>query len=122
MKWNEYKRLCDSPQVFSRWMLEQCIELLGNDLRLRNLLARELGGRSLDKPRDHRGGTQTDMFEVALSLNDARAVHAIIGDAVREGRTTEQTGPRGLGGFEETWREYVAYRERIQNQGEETPK
>ncbi len=120
MEWSEYKRLCDSPQVFSRWMLEQCIELLVNDVRLRGVLARELQGTSLDKPTDHRGGTQTDMFEVALSRDDASAIHRLIGDAVRDGRTTTQTRPRGLGGFEEAWREYVAYTERIRNQREES--
>lgn len=114
MEWNEYKRLCDSPQVFSRWMLEQCTELLGNDARLRDVLARELTGTSLAKPHDHRGGAQTDMFEVVLSLDDAKAIYRIVGEAARGGLTTTQTRPRGLGGFAAAWREYVAHLERIQ--------
>ena len=27
MDWERYKSLCDSPQVFSRWMIEQSVEL-----------------------------------------------------------------------------------------------
>jgi hypothetical protein len=54
------------------------------------------------------------MFEVILPLDDARAIHRLIGAAVGEGRTTAGTKARGLGGFEEAWREYVAFVERIQ--------
>jgi hypothetical protein len=118
MDWNEYKRLCDSPRMFSRWMLEQCLELLAADLRLREALERALRGAPLDKPSDHRGGAHTDMFEVTLAPDDAREIHRLIGDAVRGGRTTTQTRPRGLGGFEEAWREYAAYVEQIHNQRE----
>ena len=28
MEWSTYKRLCDRPDYFSRWMLDQCNELL----------------------------------------------------------------------------------------------
>jgi len=118
MEWDEYKRLCDSPQTFSRWMLEQCVELLASETQLRETLAGAMRSMPLDKPRDHRGDAATDMFEVILALDDARAIHGLIGAAVRERRTTAGTKPRGLGGFEEAWREYVAYLGRIQNQRE----
>jgi len=103
-------------------MLEQCVELLAMDLRLQDALAAALRAEPLAKPSDHRGGAQTDMFEVTLALDDARAIHRVIGDAARDGRTTARTRPRGLGGFEEAWREYVTYVERIQIQREETVK
>ena len=116
MEWDEYKRLCDSPQTFSRWMLEQCLELLSSEMRLRTALGETLRAAPLDKPRDHRGSEQTDMFEVMLAPDDARAIHGIISAAVREGRTTSRTRPRGLGGFEEAWREYVLYLERVRSE------
>ena len=116
MEWDEYKRLCDSPQTFSRWMLEQCLELLASETQLRDALAAEMRSAPLKKPHDHRGGAATDMFEVMLAPDDARAIHRLIGIAVRERRTTAGTTPRGLGGFEEAWREYVAYVGRAQNQ------
>jgi limonene-1,2-epoxide hydrolase len=114
MEWKEYKRLCDSPQVFSRWMLGQTIELLGEEAPLADALALVLCGRPLEKPHDHRGGLLMDMFEVILPLSEATAIHRIVRDAARAGRATSATRPRGLGGFEETWREYAAYVERTQ--------
>jgi limonene-1,2-epoxide hydrolase len=112
MDWNDYKALCDSPQVFSRWMLEQSIELLNDSPRLVDRLTRLLGGVPIDKPADHRGGALTDMFEVELVIDDARAIHRTVLEAVNIGRTTSGTKPRGLGGFAETWGEYVVYVER----------
>lgn len=116
MEWDEYKRLCDSPHVFSRWMLEECVELLASETRLREALAGAMRGAPLDKPRDHRGGPRTDMFEVTLAPDDARAIHRIIAAAASDGRTTSRTRPRGLGGFEATWREYVDFLKRMQIQ------
>lgn len=118
MEWDEYKRLCDSPQMFSRWMLEECLELLSSEARLREALAAAMCASPLEKPSDHLGGAQTDMFEVIVAPTDAKAIHTIIGDAVRDGRTTSRTKPRGLGGFEAAWREYVRYVERGQSQRE----
>jgi limonene-1,2-epoxide hydrolase len=113
MDWNEYKRLCDSPPVFSRWMLEQSIELLADEPRLAHAIARALEGPALEKPRDHRGGTSTDMFVVSLSARDASEIVEAVDAAIDKGRTTTATRARGLGGFRETWCEYVTYIERL---------
>jgi len=112
MDWNDYKALCDSPRTFSRWMLEQSIELLNDSPHLADRLSRVLSGDSLDKPDDHRGGTLTDMFEVDLVAGDARAIHRTVVDAAKVGLTTSGTKARGLGGFAEAWEEYVVYVER----------
>jgi hypothetical protein len=116
MEWDDYKRLCNSPQTFSRWMLEQCVELLASETQLRDALIGSMCAAPLERPSDHRGDPRTDMFEVVLVPDDARAIHRIIESAVREGRTTRSTKPRGLGGFEEAWREYVVYVERNEGQ------
>jgi limonene-1,2-epoxide hydrolase len=113
MDWNEYKALCDSPPVFSRWMLEQSVELLVDEPRLAHALGRLLETSPIEKPSDHRGGAATDMFVVSLSARDARAIVASIGTAIDDGRTTTATRARGLGGFREAWREYAAYVERM---------
>lgn len=112
MNWNEYKRLCDSPPVFSRWMLEQSIELLRTEPRLAVALGRVLADSAIEKPLDHRGGWQTDMFVVALSVCDANDVVSVMSRAIAEGQTTVATRARGLGGFLEAWREYANYVER----------
>ena len=112
MDWNAYKALCDSPHTFSRWMLEQSIELLAEEAQLAARLATVLRGAPLEKPADHRGGASTDMFVVALSVGEARAIDQAVAEAVVGGRTTTATKSRGLGGFREAWHEYAMYVER----------
>ncbi len=68
MDWSAYKSLCDSPQTFSRWMLEQSVELLADEAPLAERVAAVLRDTPLEKPVDHRGGAPTDMFTLALSV------------------------------------------------------
>jgi hypothetical protein len=112
MDWNVYKALCDSPHTFSRWMLEQSIELLKGEAALAARLATVLRGAPLEKPADHRGGALTDMFVVTLSVEEARAIDRTVAGAVVGGCTTTATKSRGLGGFREAWHEYAMYVER----------
>jgi len=109
MDWNDYKALCDSPWMFSRWMLEQTMEVLSGAPHLATGLRRALEGAPLDRPADHRGGTATDMLEVVLGAEEARSIHKLVLDAVDAKLTTSGTKSRGLGGFAEAWGEYVGY-------------
>jgi hypothetical protein len=112
MEWNEYKSLCDQPFTFSRWMLEQTIALVREETRLVDALAVVLSGPVLTKPVDHKGGRDTDMFEVRIDVIQARAIHCIVQQAALAGRRTAATRQRGLGGFDPAWREYVKFLER----------
>ena len=112
MDWCAYKSLCDSPQTFSRWMLEQSVELLADEAPLAERVAAVLRDTPLEKPADHRGGAPTDMFTLALSAAECRAIDAAVTRAVADGRTTTGTRARGLGGFREAWHEYALYVER----------
>jgi hypothetical protein len=105
LDWDAYKRLCDTPDVISRWMLEQTAELLNGALRVE--LENALKLSPLLKPCDHKGGAATDMFQLSLTTEQVQAVHERIVSAVAGGATTSGTRARGLGGFEEAWREYV---------------
>ena len=100
--WSTYKELCDRPNVLSRWMLTETASLL--DVALRQRVLDQLGP-PLPKPADHRGGTDTDMFKVALSAADVRAVRLAVERAEAAGTLTPRTQGRGLGGFVEAWRE-----------------
>lgn len=100
--WASYKELCDRPNVLSRWMLTETASLLEPPLRQR-LLAQL--ATPLPKPPDHRGGTDTDMFEVALSGAEVHAVRLAVERAAQAGTATPRTQGRGLGGFVEAWRE-----------------
>ena len=100
--WQSYRKACDRPDVLSRWMLTETAALLEPPLRQRVL---EMLAGPLAKPTDHRGGTDTDMFEVTLCPADARSVCRAVEHAVAAGATTPRTSARGLGGFAEAWRE-----------------
>jgi len=120
MDWNDYKRLCDSPPVFSRWMLEQSIELLQTEPQLVAALGRAFARPPLEKPTDHRGGAQTDMFVLSLTVRETNEIVSAIDAAIDDGRTTRATHVRGLGGFREAWRDYAIFVEHsIETCGEE---
>ena len=112
MDWDRYKSLCDMPDVLSRWMLEQTLELLEQEPRCRvsrAFLEQTLGGEPLSKPTDHRGGPLTDMFRLSLAATDAAAVLDAVTRASAAGRRTTATAGRGLGGFVEAWSELAHY-------------
>ena len=100
MDWERYKAMCDRPNVMSRWMLAETAALVSEELRPRLRAALELP--ALPKPPDHKGGEQTDMFEVALD-DVADAILAAVESAAARGETT--SGGRPLGGFVAAWRE-----------------
>jgi len=107
LDWERYKQICDTPNVFSRWMLEQTRELTAP------LFSVELGGVlekiPVPKPADHHGERATDMFELSLEPDQVLAIAEEVAQAVRLSRTTSGTAGRGLGGFQEAWAEYAAY-------------
>ncbi len=115
MDWDTYKRLCDQPNVWSRWMLEQTIELLGAlpaeaAAQQRHTLADNLRGvlqtSPLPRPPDHRGGAFVDMFELALPQTLVELAATSVAAAVAQGIRTPATEQRGLGGFTAAWDEY----------------
>ena len=111
MGWAEYRVLCDRPDYWSRWMIEQTIELLDELDRqaLIEPLSRALKDRPLEKPDDHKGGAGLDMHHLECGLPTRRAIASAMVDAKRLGLTTSGTRGRGLGGFAEAWREYAVF-------------
>lgn len=108
MDWQRYKTMCDTPDVCSRWLLEETLTLLDEPsvaIRLRE----DMGRSPLTKPDDHAGGEETDMFRMSLSLREVRAIRRRVEEAIATGATTR--GGRTLGGFAETWQEYERYLE-----------
>ena len=96
MDWDEHKRRCDTPGVVSRWMLERTAEVVPTAAA--HLLA-ATSGKPLPKPEGHKGGSDTDMFE--LHLDDA------VADAVLAGvERAHAAGNQKLRGFVAAWREY----------------
>jgi len=116
MDWSEYKRLCDRPTVFSRWMLEQTRELIEGEPSLAEALGNALRGEVLDKPTDHRGGSATDMFVLQLETDQATEILLTMERAEQDDRRTVATRRRGIGGFVAAWRDYLEFLERAGSQ------
>lgn len=110
MDWERYKALCDAPDVCSRWLLDQTVELV-DDRALAQRLRDGARAEQLDKPADHEGGSETDMFRMSLTLDEVRALTRRVEQAHAAGETTSGTRGRGLGGFIETWQEYERHLE-----------
>ncbi len=94
-------------------MLLQTGELLGDPLA--EPLLQAAAGEPITKPEDHTGGDLTDMFTLTISPEQAGVIYARVKAMVAAGETTSGTRSRGLGGFEEAWRDYVQFLEREQN-------
>ena len=106
MDWDRYKRLCDQPNVVSRWMLEQTLELLEGE-QIAAVLQGALASNPLAKPTDHRGGEATDMFVLDVPRAQRAVIFSQVSAAADAGRVTSKTTERGLGGFVEAWGEYL---------------
>ena len=111
MDWDTYKTLSDAPDVCSRWLLEQTLELVATPGLAARVRAPMHPG-PLPKPPDHQGGRETDMFRMSLTLDEVRLLRQRVEDAAGGGASTSGTRDRGLGGFVETWREYEAFLDR----------
>ena len=109
MNWTAYKARCNRPDAWSRWMLEQTLELLAGRPDLAVPLRRAMAGVPLAKPQGHKGGAATDMFVLDLDLAAASAIAKCVAAAAAEGLETRGTRGRGLGGFREAWREYAEF-------------
>jgi len=109
MDWERYRERCDAGDVLSRWMLEQTRELLERMDRpvLAERLARLARATPIDKPTDHRGGPETDFFQVDLTVTEAGEILDAVTRAAEHDERTSGTRGRGLGGFREAWGEYL---------------
>jgi limonene-1,2-epoxide hydrolase len=110
MDWERYKLLCDQPNVVSRWMLEQTLELLSED-DVAVILRAALTSQALAKPADHRGGEATNMYRLALSPAQRETIAGLVRLARDAEAETSKTTGRGLGGFVEAWDEYLHWQE-----------
>ena len=107
MDWTRYKALCDAPDVWSRWFIERLLDL-GPDSAAAALTA-ALAGAPLQRPADHRGGRETEMFRVSLVPADVMELLASVRRAEATGQRPRSLARRGLGGFTEALLEYQRF-------------
>lgn len=72
MDWPEYKALAQRPDVLPRALLTRTGALLSAPLGATLRAAWRVA--PFPKPADHKGGAETDLFKVTLSVAAARAI------------------------------------------------
>ena len=97
MDWDTYKTLCDQPDYWSRWMLEQSSILLHqlSHEALAQRLNAALASVPLEKPDDHLGPPETDMLRLDLGVDQRVTVLAVIKRACEDDLSTPGTIQRG---------------------------
>ncbi len=121
MDWVRYQALADSPGWWTRWLLQQTLDLLGQQspaqldlstdsyVRLQHRIRLALQRPPLPKPAGFKAGAITDLLILHLSPQHAESVVRLIHHAQALGLTTPATRARGLGGMLETWSEYLDF-------------
>lgn len=104
MDWSSYKKVCDQPNVLSRWLLIQTSAVCSNELRQR--IEAILAAVPLEKPEDHKGGAALDMFETYFSLAGVRAISVHVEAACSSGTQTTGDVVRDYQGILRAWQEY----------------
>jgi len=108
MSWSRYQRLCDQPQVLSRWVLERTLAVLGGG-PVAAILEDVLAGQPLPRPSDHRGPAATDMYLTTLSPAQVEPVLEAVLRADAEGRLPALLGLSRSTGFVVVWHEYARW-------------
>lgn len=104
MDWDTYKELSHSPAYFTRWALDRTtIHLHGT---LREHVERYKCQQPLEKPADHKGGRETDVLKLELSLECARSIVASLQDARAKLKLEEGSSQPNLGTLIKSWEEY----------------
>lgn len=90
-------------------MLVETASLLDEPLRAAVLASCQ--GTALPKPGDHKGGVDTDMFEVGLTPAEVADVLSVVEDAAERGTPTPRSAK--LGGFVAAWRELKEWQRNV---------
>ena len=115
MEWQTYKQLCDQPDYWSAWMIDQCCELLQfSDVPEATAVAltllADLRKPFLPQPPNHSGDVRTKMYQVTITQEQGHLLLEVIKHAARQRLFTQGTQSRGLGGFAEACEELIRWR------------
>ncbi|MCY3884429.1 MAG: hypothetical protein OXG24_05870 [Gammaproteobacteria bacterium] len=105
MDWSTYKKVCDQPNVLSRWLLQQTSAVCNNETKLR--IDEILATMPLEKPEDHKGGAVLDMFETRFPLEIVKEITSHVEAACTSGTQTTGDVVRDYQGILRAWQEYM---------------
>ena len=115
MDWQTYKRLCDQPDYWSAWMIDQCRQLLqASDVSeataVDQTLCADLCRPFLPQPPEHSGDVRTRMYQVTITQEQGQLLLNVIEQAVGKRAFSQDTQSRGLGGFAQACEELIRWR------------
>ncbi|MCY3628325.1 MAG: hypothetical protein F4039_00810 [Gammaproteobacteria bacterium] len=102
MDWETYKNLCNEPHIVSRWLLEHTAKFC--DAEHARLLLSYLQRKPLEKPKDHKGTSEVDMFCTALTYEQVQNIVSFVVSTSSHVSKLSQSQHRGI---ELAWREYL---------------
>ncbi len=90
MKSGSYKRLCSSPDAFTRLELEHTLVALNKTDSAKKMLIEEaLQAKAIKKPESHTGGKETDYIPVNIGAGDAHEIIEELGTLEAEAVSPE---------------------------------
>lgn len=107
MEWDEYKILCDRPNVLSRWFIEHTAEICGGELA--EVVLSALQATPLAKPVDHKGQRELDMFIDPFDLDTVNRIVEVVDDAIARHIKSEAATPSEFRAIDRNWHEYQNY-------------
>jgi hypothetical protein len=111
MEQGEYKVLQADPRVFRRGEIALTIRLVGDELPdVARAFTELLEGPALDKPLQHSGGVETDLFRVELSEAEAEDIcgHLLSKEAAAASPSGETTALAStIASLVDRWSRYV---------------
>ena len=107
MDWETYKELSHSPSYFTRWALDRTVPHVDNQLR--ECLEHYADQRPLEKPEDHKGGPETDVFELKLDVNSVIAITVALRSASTQAALAGSAKAKQLTTLGKSWEEYAQW-------------
>ncbi|MCY4093969.1 MAG: hypothetical protein OXG05_02445 [Gammaproteobacteria bacterium] len=104
MDWDTYKELSHSPAYFTRWALDRTSAHVAGTLR--EQLERCNTQEPLEKPSDHKGGPETDVLRLDLSVECVRSIVDALDVAQVEMKLEQGSSQANLGTLIKSWEEY----------------
>ena len=103
MDWDDYKELSHSPPYFTRWALDRTADVL--DQYGVMMLRSGIREPPLEKPSDHKGGPETDVLKVELSIGIVEQVLNKLRQLASSTDGTIQNAPFKLDPLIKSWEE-----------------